>query len=289
MHKLFITLALFASSTASYAGEKIFEPVKDKPDVVLDAQKSYLVIRSTAATPMVFVRRPEKEELEDYMKRRGEALSKAHAKWVKKHASWKSNLASWKKQAPAGRDPKPPVEPVEPNDLNLAFPSIEEENMIQIGPLNRFGKQSDSSTYVHMVRPGSYAFYGPVFMGIGAPSTGSCMCMGSIEFDIGKGEIVNAGTVKSNLTDAYQLAKDKAIEKPKDDFDLPAGINAMGWGPPSSEDAMDARLSKYKVTAAKLRPSRRFPNYFGVFIDRLTAIPGILEYDRDKIIEQSSK
>jgi hypothetical protein len=30
------------------------------------------------------------------------------------------------------------------------------------------------------------------------------------------------------------------------------------------------------------------PNYFGVEIDRLQAIPGVLRYDRDQIIDEAS-
>ena len=34
-----------------------------------------------------------------------------------------------------------------------------------------------------------------------------------------------------------------------------------------------------------LRASGRVPNYFGLQIDRLTPVPGVLDYDRDKIID----
>ena len=51
---------------------------------------------------------------------------------------------------------------------------------------------------------------------------------------------------------------------------------------------VDPRLSSYKVVPASFKAAGPVPNYYGVQVDRMTAIPGVLGYDRDKIIDLSA-
>lgn len=274
----------FAASAAPAPSE--FKAVADKPSVALDPAKSYVLIdvASGGGTPLMLVRRPEQAEIDDYRTRRTEALEKAHAKWVKRHASWVAELARWKKLSSADRQGYPrPEEPVEPTDLNLAFPALDQENMVSIGPMNRFAKAGGRSTYLHMLPPGRYALYGLV--SILDAVTGTCMCMGSIEFDVGPGQIVHAGTLKLNLWDERVKAKAEGRPLPPTDMDLPETMNSLSWEPPGPDIAVDPRLSAYKVVPADLWASQGFPNYFGIQIDRMTPVPGVLAYERDRIID----
>ena len=52
--------------------------------------------------------------------------------------------------------------------------------------------------------------------------------------------------------------------------------------------AIDPRLSAYKVVPATFRAAGPVPNYFGVQVDRMTALPGVLAYDRDKIVDAAA-
>ena len=274
--------ALLACALATPAAAQ--QPVADKPVVTLDPTFGYIMVQSEGATAMNFIRLPEAADFDDYRKRRGEALAKAHEKWTRKHDRWVKEAADWNAQSAANRARVTrPVEPVEPTDANLAFTAIEMENLIGMGPFNRFSKANDVSTYLTQVRPGRYAFYGSIIVANAA--AGTCMCMGTFEFEVKPGQIVNAGAVVLNWLEERRRAKAEKREVPRTDMDLPENLNTLGWKLPVAGAAVDPRLAAYTVVPAELHASRRFPNYFGVQIDRITPIPGVISYDRDQIID----
>ncbi len=62
-------------------------------------------------------------------------------------------------------------------------------------------------------------------------------------------------------------------------------MNSIGWEMPVAGAAIDPRLAGYAIVPAELRAAGRFPNYYGLQIDRMTPIPGVLAYERDRIID----
>jgi hypothetical protein len=272
-----IAALLLASPVAAQA-------VGDKDSVTLDPAGSYLIVQTSSGSsmysfPLTFIRRPEQIDIDNYVERRAEALAKARAKWEKKFANWQKDMAKWK---PGGGIPKP-VKPVEPTDANLAYPSLDQENMLMVGPFNRFAKGDGRSTFIHRVPPGRYVFYGPVNFAVGA--AGTCMCMGSIEFEVKPGQIVNAGMMKLNWLAERAVAKKEGRPVPRNELDLPESMNTISWIPAEPGTALDPRLAGYTIVPADLRASGRIPNYFGIQIDRLTPVPGVLDYDHDRIVD----
>ena len=280
--------ALFAAPPALAAdGPPVreYKAIADKPVAEINPAKSYIIVQAESVTPLTFIRRPEQEDIDDYLRRRKAALAKAHDKWVKKRANWATEAAAWDKMSSSDRrGAARPVQPVEPTDANLAFPAIEQENMVSIGPLNRFAKSKERSVFLQMVPPGRYAFYGPVII---APAAviGTCLCMGSIQFEVKPGQIVNTGTMVG--TWMAERAKAKAEGRPVPPFntEFPGKMTSTSWVPPVAGDTVDPRLAAYTIVPADLRASGRVPNYFGLTIDRLTPVPGVLDYDRDRIID----
>lgn len=279
--------ALLATTllTTALASPAAAQPVADKPVVTLDPTFGYIMVQSDGATAMSFIRLPEPADFDDYRKRRGEALTKAHDKWFRKHERWAKDAADYRALSPEARARViRPVEPIEPTDANLAFTAIEMENLIGMGPFNRFSKANDTSTYLTQVRPGRYAFYGSIIIANGV--AGTCMCMGTFEFEVKPGQIVNAGAVVLNWLEERQRAKAEKREVPHTDMDLPETLNTLGWKPAVAGAPVDPRLAAYTIIPAELHASRRFPNYFGVQVDRITPIPGVIAYDRDKIVDE---
>lgn len=291
MRTTLLAAALLAATAASPALAADGPPVReyraiaDKPVAEIDPAKSYIIVQTEAATPLTFIRRPEKEDIDDYLSRRKEALAKAHAKWAKKHANWVKEAASWDRLSSSDRRgaPRPP-QPVEPTDANLAFAAIEQENMVSIGPFNRFAKEKGRSVFLHMVPPGRYAFYGPVII-TAAIGGGTCLCMGSIQFEVKPGQIVNTGTMVGTWMAERAKAKAEGRPVPPMTTEFPGKLTTTSWQPPVPGDTVDPRLAAFTIVPADLRASGRVPNYYGLQIDRLTPIPGVLDYDRDKVID----
>ncbi len=264
-------------------------PVGDKPVAAIVPGESYVVIQATAGSAagvsaLMLIRRADPVDLDDYRTRRAAALAKAHAKWKKRHAAWvKLKQAYVEDKAQGQRANWPGKAPVEPSDANLSFSPLDLENIVQVGPLNRFAKGDAKSVYIHHVRPGRYAIYGPLTQ-LPQP-LGVCWCMGTIEFEVKPGEIVHAGTLRSVQAEWAEKAKTAGTTPPKTDFDLPGGISPYAWDVPAAGDAIDPRLAAFKVVPAELRAGGRFPNYFGLAIDRLAPVAGVLDYDRDRVID----
>lgn len=261
---------------------KLLRPVKDTPTVQLDQNGAYLMLRSPAAVPISLFRIATPEEVEEYKDRRSAALAKAHAKWVKAHASWSKEYQAWRKDQSR---PKPDEEPIEPTDANLDFPPIDKENLLSFGPFNRFAKEKGNSTYLQRVWPGRYVLYGSIFVNPNGGAFGTCVCMGTVAFDVKVGEIVDVGLV---TTSSDPLIMPAMLEKAK-----PEEVDGLRSGAltmvrltlPNSSLPVDPRLSGHRIVPASFKAAGPVPNYYGVQVDRMTAIPGVLAYDRDKIID----
>jgi hypothetical protein len=224
--------------------------------------------------------------VEEYKGRRAAALAKKHAKWVKAHASWKSQYKDWKESP--GSYQHPGDEPIEPTDANLDFPPIDQENLLGFGPLNRFAKEKNNSTYLQRVWPGRYVLYGSIMVNPNGGAFGTCACMGTVAFDVKAGEIVDVGLV---TTSSDPLIMPGMLEKAKAEEveGLRSGaLTMIRLTPANGTMPVDPRLSSYKVVPASFKATGPVPNYYGVQVDRITAIPGVLGYDRDKIIDLSA-
>lgn len=280
---------LLACALPVAAKDDVFQAVKDTKEVTLDPEASYLIVQTNSASSMfsfglAFLRRAEPADVEDYTRRRAEALEKAHAKWVGKHDRWKADVAQWDGLPASARGSlKRPVEPVEPTDANLAFPALDTENVVPIGPFNRFSKADGRSTFVHRVKPGRYAFYGSLVFAQAVG--GTCMCMGTFEFDVAPGQVVYAGMMADSWLAARAEAKKAGQPMPKTGFDLPADVSSLTWDLPEEGEITDPRLAGYSIVPAQLRAAGHIPNYYGVAVDRITAIPGIVTYQRDTVID----
>lgn len=266
---------------------KLLRPVKDAPAVQLDLAGGYILLRSAAPASINLFRLATQPEVEEYRERRQQALAKAHAKWIKRHAEWEQDLKAWKDN-PVGRPA--PEEPVEPTDANLAFQPLDQENLLGFGPLNRFAKDSSgSSTYLQRVWPGRYVLYGSIVISPNGATAGMCVCMGTVAFDVKAGEITDVGSVSVSPNDAIIYPRMVEKAKPEDVEGLRSGaITMMRLTPNRGAFGVDPRLASYKVVPATFKAAGPVPNYYGVQVDRLTAIPGILAYDRDKVVDASA-
>jgi hypothetical protein len=98
--------------------------------------------------------------------------------------------------------------------------------------------------------------------------------MGTVKFAAAAGKVTDLGRIRM-----------------PDDWDLPApppnpaGIVPFVLVPPEAPLQPAGRLQGLPVEPAVFRAMDKMPNSFGVVIDRLFPIPGVLAYDRDKVID----
>lgn len=281
-----IIAALAALSLATPALAKnedpvfvVASPVKDKPGpVALSPTMGYLMLRSDVAVPLYLMKLPTKDDQAAYDKMRADALIKAHAKYVKKQKEYddavKAN-ADLPKDAPRAQLPDKPIEPTEANFEFIAFPQLA---AVSIGPMNRFAKADGGpSTYVEELTPGEYRIYGPLFAAPNGGVAGTCFCMGSVAFTAKAGEVVDLGVIAARAN--------APGKRPEGDSSAPLLSSGQFVVPASADMVLDPRLSGVKVVPAKFRPVGKLPNYYGVAVARIPAMPGVMRYDRDRIVD----
>jgi len=133
-----------------------------------------------------------------------------------------------------------------------------------------------AGSYVYLVeaRPGSYVLYGQRDFDVGV-----CLCMGSVRFEVDPGQIVDIGTISfpgleaANARPSARQAMTTAME------------NSIVLTPPQPGAAPPAVVGDRPVHPAQLRAAEKQDNDFGLYIDRHPAIPGVLRYERDRVID----
>ena len=252
--------------------------VKDKPGVTLDSAKAYVLLRSDMPVPLYLMKVASADDQAAYDKLRADALVKAHDKYVKKQAQYDAAVKENAK-APKG-SPLPPLpeKPVEPTEANFEFTPVPLLTGVLIGPMYRFAKgDGGSSTYLEELTPGEYRIYGPLAANPGVAAVGSCYCMGSVAFTVKAGEITDLGMIAAKAN--------PPAKRPEGDSSAPVIMDGPLLVPAGADVALDPRLSGARIVPAKFRPIGKLPNYFGVTVNRMPAMPGVMRYDRDRIVD----
>lgn len=273
------TMALFLAVPAA-AKDPVFvtsSPVKDKPAITLDTTKAYILLRSDGAIPLHLIKDPSAEDKVAYDGMRAKVLDKARARYAKdlaKYETAKRNAVGLPKGDPRATIPDKPIEPTE---ANFEITPFELLAGVSVGPMNRFAKgEGGSSVYLQAVTPGSYRIYGPLSVVPGAAAVGSCFCMGSVRFEAKAGEIVDMGMVVTKGASKTEKDGSETVKLVPLVFQLQPASAAM---------SVDPRLKGIMIRPAVYRPAGKLPNYFGLAIDRMPAIPGVMRYDRDRIVD----
>lgn len=268
-------LALLAAPALAKEKPPVFvetAPVKDKPVVALDPAKAYVLLRSDVSTPLFLMKVPSAEDQAAYDRLRAAALAESQAKYARKLAVYRRDVAI-AKDTPNMMMPDKPVEPTEANFQFVPFGMMAS---VGIGPINRFAKSKESSTYLQELTPGNYRIYGLIAATPGVASIGVCFCLGSVKFEATAGEITDLGVMEVG-TPAPRIPGDSS--RPAD----LSGQKLFVPVPPGT--APDPRLATARIVPARYRPVGKLPNYLGLTITRLPAIPGVMRYDRDRIVD----
>lgn len=267
--------ALPTCAASAAAPEKKWETraVADKPQVVLDPAKAYVLIQADYSVSPLLMRRPGAEDAAAYAAKRAEELAKEHAKWITRHAIWekrKVELAKIK-GADIGKEPQ------EPTEANFPWPRYEQVHTVYIGPQNRFAKaEGGASTYLQEVEPGEYIYYGNVTAGLPG---GTCACLGTVAFRAEAGKVTSLGRMRIPWMDLLRGPKEL---RARTTLDVPEGTTTLAFAPASFGDA---RVPAEMVVPAQFTPVDRMPNWFGLEVDRVMPIEGVMRYERDKVID----
>ena len=237
--------------------------VRDTPAVTADPAKGYIYLRTAAPLPLFLMRVPSEEDQKVYDELRAAALAKEQKKYPGRFATYNSSLKTYEMLKKSGGNPgTKPVMPVEPTEENFEFTPFVMLANASMGPLNRFAKgEGGASVYLQSITPGSYRIYGLMSPLLAGPQAGPCLCMGSVKFTVRAGEVTDLGTI---------------------------GLGTALLTPVMSSDAVDPRLAGWTIHPADYHAVGKLPNYFGGPVSRINPIPGVIAFDRDRIIDAAS-
>jgi hypothetical protein len=278
IRKLICALAAAAAFAAPAGAQDTKTPVfmetravPNKPGFAIDPAKGYVLLRSDLGSSLFLSRVPSADDKAVYERWRLALLAKARAKYPGKVRDYEKAFEV--ARTTGGEFPVRPVEPTEENFQATPFDLL---TMVSIGPLFRYAKSKDKgSTYLQELTPGEYRIYGPILISPSGPM-GTCFCMGSVKFEVRAGEITDIGAI---------LSKDMPPPPPADDSSMPQAISNAFLVPAPPELPLDPRLAGMPMRRAVFQPVGKSPNYYGIAIGRIPPMPGVIAYDRDRIID----
>jgi hypothetical protein len=253
------------------------EQLGQRDPVTIDPQRGYIFFRSSQRSDVLLMREVTERERTAWQAERAEALTRAHARWERALTDWNrlscdgNGRMTPQCQSIGGR-------PVEPTNENFTFAPPEMDNFVQVLGGRQFTRGEESNDYFIAVEPGSYVLYGPVVGAQNAMNLGTCLCMGSVRFGVRPGQITDIGELRYPRLEAVG-------PRGTDRMFGPNRLSVMAINPPTEAMPVPARLSGMPIVPAELRAADKMPNHFGVIIDRLPGVPGVLAYERDQVID----
>lgn len=229
----------------------------------LDPAKAYLLFRSsTAKSGMIniehiFLRIPTDAEIAAYRSA--------------KDAAYNADLPKLTKKA---KDGKPPT--------------IEEYDFAYDGPVNAFAvdagdflEDGEMRTFLVEVPAGTYILYG---VSVGGRGITACNCLGTVKFAARAGVITEMGSLFAD-----KVHKESPIPHLEDNLGpsmFPYGFT-MGQAlvPPTEALARPASLATLPLELADYRAVGLFHEPGAEWINRLAPVPGILGYERGRVID----
>ena len=270
-------LAAAPSAAVSSKGRQI--NAKDK--IVVDPGTAYIFYRSTMKLNLMFLREVTPEDRKAWEAKRDEAFRRAEARYQRDLSQWQKQDEFYRTSSEVDRMHfARPVKPAPVARDTFAFSPPELDNFTPAGAGPRVDDADGPFDYLIAVEPGTYALYGPMVVGANG-GVGTCLCMGSVKFEAVPGKIVDIGLIAFPRFESHDNAAMR-LRGPK-------AMPVLQVTPASAALPLPPRLNGLPVVAADLHAAGKVPNYYGIEVDRLPAITGVLAYRRDRVIDVKSE
>jgi hypothetical protein len=235
--------------------------------IVPDPRKSYIFYRGADGIGMTFLREPDQERLAA----RAAALVEAREAYrrrlpvrLREHQDCRGSRVS----GCANLEEIPP----EPTAAN--FDSTPTAGDLAVAQPWIFGPGRGQRGFIAEVRPGTHIVYGEISSGQ-TGNVGVCLCMGSVRLDVAAGQLVDLGEIRHPRIAARQTGSEYRAGR----------VPRIELVPATASMVAPVGAAAQRVVPAVLRAAGKQPNHYGVEIDRLAPLPGILGYERDRVID----
>jgi hypothetical protein len=254
-----LTALLFAAAPAA-AADKLqgqFRQFKAGEPLQLRADRAYLLLRidtSYSKFTANMLRVPVPAELAAY----DEAKRAAYAK--------------------AGGKSENRAVPIERFGFDYQGPP----NFFELSPSQPLAMEGKLAIVLAEVMPGDYVFYGEGYRGY----LFECFCLGTVGFTAAAGQVVDMGTMliaKASAPSPIPELTGEVDLGPSASMDYQ--LFAVALRPQRTGDTLPPGLDAARVSAARFRAVGPFVEPNAMLINRLAPIPGVLAYDRGRVID----
>lgn len=251
-------------------------PIRARDALPEHPGQSYIFFRTSRRMGIMFMREAgaaaEAEELEGATRLAREQYDRDMERWREVEAACRGSGAA----AYRCRRPRPQPEP--PTDSSALGFLSPDRNFYPVDRTATFTDADGSYTYLLAVPAGSYVLYGQrepsgnIFSGV-------CLCMGSVRFEVGEGQVVDLGTISFpalDATGARPSERSAAVDMME---------NSIAVAPAQAGAELPPRLAGLTVVPAVLRAADKQANVLGLYVDRHPVLAGVLRYRRDVVID----
>jgi hypothetical protein len=284
---LLMLACLPATAQAADKKARDFVPVQAGSSGSVKLDRAYILFRTKrslarAAIAPVLMRVPTGEEMTRYDVARAQAFAQAAPKLREARAKILARKASTEAAGKPFEDAVPP----EPMLDNFEFTWDEAVNIENADLGKPYLKGAAEQAYLIELRPGDYVVYGASFGGILRPGLHVCFCLGTVGFTAKAGEITDLGYWLSDVvkmrSNIPELAAESNFGPSSDPFLVLIGGTVV---PATSGLAVPAGIPAAAVKTAQYGAIGRYFNPGTMGLNRLVAVPGVLGYDRGKVID----
>ena len=274
------TIIVFAliAALCHAGGAQARDQLGQRDAVTIDPQRAYIYYRSFERLTVNFIREVSEAERAEWIAAREAAFPQAAARNARAIARWDREGAECQGRdafSPfcQGRGPRPEPLTME----NFPFPAPETDNFVAVEGGRPFTRSETENSYFIAVEPGTYILYGSMAQTSNG-NVGVCMCMGSVKFEARAGEIVDIGEIRFPRNEAVREGREWSLYGPN-------RLSTLSVDPATDAMLVPDRLAGFPMVRAELRAADKLTNYFALEIDRHPEIPGILSYERDRVID----
>ena len=269
-----LVAGLLISSGSAMAREQLGE----NDPVIVDPHKAYIYFRTPERLNLRLLREVDAAERASWEADRERALVRARDRTQRRIVEWDRTTPMCRGSGAVTPQCQMRGErPVPVTDENFAFTPPEMDNFVDVTRGREFERTESGYSYFRAVEPGTYIIYGPITEIPQQAVLGVCLCMGSVRFEARPGQIVDLGELRLEPGPGDGPAEGRFLM----DGRLPSPTIL----PAASDAALPARLAGLPVSAAEFRAADAMPNYFGILIDRLAPMPGVLAYEQGRVVD----
>lgn len=246
-----------------------------------DAAKGYIFVSGAQRQQGMFLRVPDDETRARWQADWDKAFAKAQKKYASAVVQWKSDVEIAKTTKA-----KPPEKPVEPTRETFTIDPLDLRDAESFGPMFVYAK-GERVSYLNAVKPGTWIWYGPMFLAPNGSAGGTCYCMGTVRFEVKAGTVADLGDMLAVLPQ-YGRQKDVSLALMGEKFAERVRAQQAELVKGGVHHGLPASLKDWPVEVPKLEAAGKLNNYYGGMVSRLPPIEGVLAYRRDRVIDAAS-